>query len=494
MSTDLHKQIDRIVTEFRKQVEVNLPDWLDAKTPSSFRDMELAVAATCRQLGDEITEVILCDIVTDPAFRVETSIAARQTKNYRHGGCRNVTIRLLGGNKIQLHNIEYLKPNHRHKRGRPRKKRGKGGSGLYPVLTALGICFGVTPALAGEVCRQVADSDSVRAGRAALHRRGIDLGHKQTLRLVNAMSTRTVHQRTDWLQEARQSALESGLLKGKRVVVSTDGGRLRERRYKRGRRRDNGHRKYDAPWREPKLFIIYVIDDKGDVLHKYRPIYDGTMGDCDAIFDMLVGYLRALGANEAEQLIVIGDGAKWIWERSEELINRIEIDAAKVVEVIDWYHAVETLYTISAIPSKWPNKEKKAWIRKAKKLLHAGHIGQLAEHIESLAVGRRAKKIRSHKDYFVRNCERMQYKSFVDNSIPIGSGAMESAIRRVINLRLKSNAKFWNEVNAEGMLVFRSYLKSGRFDDLIDWSISRNASWWLERNRIEQQHYKSPIL
>ena len=82
----------------------------------------------------------------------------------------------MGGSRVRLTQLEYLKRNGRRKRrGRPRTKRGKSGTGLYPCLAALGICFGVTPALAGEICAQVADSDSVRAGRSALARRDIDL-------------------------------------------------------------------------------------------------------------------------------------------------------------------------------------------------------------------------------------------------------------------------------------------------------------------------------
>jgi hypothetical protein len=62
--------------------------------------------------------------------------------------------------------------------------------------------------------------------------------------------------------------------------------------------------------------------------------------------------------------------------------------------------------------------------------------------------------------------------------LPCGSGAVESTIRRVVNQRLKAPGTFWLEQNAEGMLLLRSYLKAGRFDDLIDWSLLSAASWW----------------
>nr|NGX58704.1 hypothetical protein [Chlamydiota bacterium] len=51
--------------------------------------------------------------------------------------------------------------------------------------------------------------------------------------------------------------------------------------------------------------------------------------------------------------------------------------------------------------------------------------------------------------------------------LPIGSGAMESAIRRIVNLRMKCPCVFWTEEGANSMLMLRSYFKSGRWDELM---------------------------
>ncbi len=269
------------------------------------------------------------------------------------------------------------------------------------------------------------------------------------------------------------------LLAGKRVAIATDGGRVRERKYRPGRRRANGHRGYDAPWREPKLLVIYVLNDKGRVEHEFRPVYDGGLCDCDALFDMLIGYLRALGVNQAKQLSILGDGAKWIWERVDSLVAAVGIERKKVVQIVDYYHASEKLHEVANIPADWGAKAKARWLRKAKRLLYNGQTSELVAHIDTLATGRRAKEIRSHEDYFTRNHERMQYRSFSARRVPRGSGAIESAMRRIVNLRMKSNAKFWKEASADGMILLRSYLKAQRFDDLVDWSISKAASWWV---------------
>jgi hypothetical protein len=58
----------------------------------------------------------------------------------------------------------------------------------------------------------------------------------------------------------------------------------------------------------------------------------------------------------------------------------------------------------------------------------------------------------------------MQYEGFEQQGLPCGSGRVESAIRRVINLRLKAPGTFWTEAMAEGLLFLRAQLLSGRWE------------------------------
>lgn len=469
------------LSRFGLEVSGHLERWLSVRDPAAFRALELEVAAVAGKLADDIVACILRAIVAEPSLQAEASIAGRQGGEFRDGGARDVGVTLLHGKEVRL-KVAYVRPNRIGKPGRPRKvgKRGKGGVGFYPVLAVLGIWFGVTPALGGEVCRQVTDSDSVRAGRSALKRRGIDLGHKRTLRIVNKNARRLVEERDAWLESARTNPAVSGPLKGKRVVVATDGGRLRERvPERRGRPRKSGHRRFDAPWREPKLLTIYVIDEEGKLEDSFQPVYDGTLGDADATFDMLLGYLKALGAHEASHLTILGDGAVWIWERASALADGLGLKpATQVAQVIDWCHATSVLSEITKVPASWTEAERQTWLGLAKDHLYAGRTEALLGLIDSLAVGRRAKKINEHRDYFLRNASRMQYQAFENAGIPTGSGAIESAVRRIINMRLKSNGMFWLEVNAEGMILLRSYLKSGYLDSIFDWSLVAAVPWW----------------
>ena len=63
------------------------------------------------------------------------------------------------------------------------------------------------------------------------------------------------------------------------------------------------------------------------------------------------------------------------------------------------------------------------------------------------------------------NKQETGYSMSVRNHLPIGSGAIESDVRRVINLRVKSNATYWLRENAETIIRFRARIKAGRAEE-----------------------------
>ena len=73
-----------------------------------------------------------------------------------------------------------------------------------------------------------------------------------------------------------------------------------------------------------------------------------------------------------------------------------------------------------------------------------------------------SKIMKKLKTYFTSNENHMQYKSNLRMKLPIGSGVIESAIRRVVNLRLKSPGSFWKLDFAEKMIYLRSQILYGR--------------------------------
>ena len=78
-------------------------------------------------------------------------------------------------------------------------------------------------------------------------------------------------------------------------------------------------------------------------------------------------------------------------------------------------------------------------------------------------------KVRTEIEYLRKHGEagRLQYPTFRKMGLPLGSGAIESSIRRVINLRLKNNGMFWREEHAEEMLQVRAQVISKRWDERV---------------------------
>lgn len=83
----------------------------------------------------------------------------------------------------------------------------------------------------------------------------------------------------------------------------------------------------------------------------------------------------------------------------------------------------------------------------------------------------------------------MEYAPYRRRGLPLGSGAIESAIRRVIHLRLKGNSVFWDEDNAEGMLQIRGLVLSGRWDATF-----ANITASLASDRRLEWHWQSPDM
>jgi hypothetical protein len=250
---------------------------------------------------------------------------------------------------------------------------------------------------------------------------------------------------------------------GRRVVVSSDGGRIRLREPERGRKTKKGRRRYTGAWREPKVLIIYVVDAEGKREARFAPVMDATLKGADAVFGLLRTYLQRLHITQADRVLFIADGAPWIWKRVPALVQALGLDAEQVYELLDFYHAAQHLAQVSALRKDWSAKARSRWRNHQRRLLLQGQVEQVITAVRALCRGRNSKAIRQHRDYFVKNQSRLAYAELSAMGLPIGSGAIESTVRRVINLRLKGPSIFWCRASAEAILLLRSYYKAGRW-------------------------------
>jgi hypothetical protein len=353
------------------------------------------------------------------------------------------------------------------------RRKKKRYAGLYPGLVVLGIFERCTPALTSDISQLVVLLGSFAEAQQLLAEQGHHLGEK-TLRLIAyraADRVRLAQKSIGYLGQQRESVA------GRRVVISSDGGRIRLREKKRGPKTAKGRNRYKGAWRAPKLFIIYVVDENGQQSRTFAPLIDGALQGPDTLFAMLRHYLHALNIAEADQVLFVSDGAPWIWNRLAALCDTLKLTGQNVHFVLDFYHAVEHLSKVAALHEDWSAKIRKQWLNKQRKALYQGGIDQVIEAIQKLCRGRHSKAIRTELNFFTTHRPHMNYALICGQHLPLGSGAIESAIRRVINLRLKGPSLFWCKPNADAMLLLRAFCKSGRWE--LFKSLTFSASYAL---------------
>ena len=223
------------------------------------------------------------------------------------------------------------------------------------------------------------------------------------------------------------------------------------------------------------MLIGYVVDAEGKREASFAPVIDATLKGPDAVFALLRTSLQRLDITQADQVLFIADGAPWIGKRVPLLVHALGLAAEQVHELLDFYHAVQHLGQVAALRKDWSAKARARWRTHQRHLLLRGEVEQVITAVRAICRGRNSKAIRTHREYFIRNQSRMAYAKLIAMKLPIGSGAIESTVRRVVNLRLKGPSIFWCRASAEAILLLRSYYKAGRWNLLKHMATSHLA-------------------
>ena len=152
----------------------------------------------------------------------------------------------------------------------------------------LGIHDRCTTALAAEVSLLAAMLGSLQEAQDVLANRGVALDTKtiRTIAYRYAARARLV-------QQVERTTF-ADTVAGRRVVISSDGGRLRLREPKRGPKTKKGRRRYTGAWHEPKVLIVYVVDAEGQRESRFAPFNDATLKGPVAVLGLLRTYLQRL--------------------------------------------------------------------------------------------------------------------------------------------------------------------------------------------------------
>ncbi len=194
-----------------------------------------------------------------------------------------------------------------------------------------------------------------------------------------------------------------------------------------------------------------------DQVHGANMTYRAVLGSVDEFAPSLWALAVERQVPQAADVAVVADGADWIWNLADDLFP-------DSVQIVDWYHATE--YLAHAAEALYPACAQAAhnWQSARRADLFLGETYKLIEPLERAGLTTQA-------DYFRQHTRRMQYQEFHEQDYPIGSGTVESGIKRFKH-RLSGPGMRWSRPAAERMLVLRAAVLSGTFDQL--WATAPN--------------------
>lgn len=209
--------------------------------------------------------MILLSSVEDAAFGdTQRAFVSQLPRRYHSQGTRSKVVTLPGDVHVTL-SIPYF-----HRQKDQAKAAAKPGRGLYPALMLLGIVKGRTPHVRQRMVKAAALLGSYEEAAEMLADAWIAVSVNALRETCGHVGRRLAH------LTATGSVAVEGHVAGRRIVVSLDGGRVRLREPRKGRTK-KGRKRFSARWREPRLFIIYAVDEHGRMADDFPPIIDGTL-------------------------------------------------------------------------------------------------------------------------------------------------------------------------------------------------------------------------
>ena len=263
--------------------------------------------------------------------------------------------------------------------------------------------------------------------------------------------------------EVELNLLKGETLKGKRVIIGVDGGRVRTRNYT-GEVNSAENAVYETPWREPKLFVIHVIDEEGKLEKKALPIYGCRFSE-EAMLSLLHSYLKVLEIDQCDQVQLLADGAPWIWNTVPSILLELGVSKDKMIQTLDYYHAINYVHKlVDSLPKKYSQKKRKELSKQFTLQLWQGESQKIVATCKSL-YKRLSKLVKRWMKYLDKHNNKTHYADYQSSRLMCGSGIVESGIRRMINLKFKSPSIFWDEDNVEKLFFFDPlfYLRDGKY-------------------------------
>jgi hypothetical protein len=288
---------------------------------------------------------------------------------------------------------------------------------------------------------------------------GVQVSASTTARTAVAVGTALVQTQVEAGAQWRAGHRPLVERKPHRLYISADGKQVPLRE---AWKRDGSQGPLRCRWGECKSAVIYETcpDAQGEERVVQRR-YLATLDDCHQFEPRLAVAAHQSGAAFARELVFLADGAAWLWQ-----IAAAQFPQA--LQILDYYHASEHLYTVAHARFGEGTPAAKEWVHARQAELLADQVPAVLRAIAAWKPkGRAGKQLRRREfRYFRHNAQRLQYGTFRKHGYQIGSGVMEATCKHVVGQRLDQAGMHWRPQAAEAIVALRAALLSTHRPDL----------------------------
>jgi len=347
---------------------------------------------------------------------------------------------------------------------RPYYLCGVCGHGLHPVDAQLGLCAGGRSAGLDELVALLgATQDSFAEAAAVLER--LTLVHISPNSVLDATeelgATLVAHQAQQVAQTAAGHELPVAATPSpERLYITMDG--VLAHLHARG-------------WSELKVGCCYQTRSRPArkrpeklEIRAHSLSYVTALVEAESFGDHLWQEAARRGVMEAEEVVVVGDGAHWIW-------NIADAQFPQATQIVDWYHA--SAYVWKAASAIWGEREPQRadWAHRQLGRLWEGKVGQVLVELEQHQGA--GEGVEEALSYYTTHQGRMDYAAYRARGLQIGSGSVESGCKQLVSARLKGAGMIWDAEGAEQVAVVRAWLKSGRWAEAMGLRAARGRGY-----------------
>jgi hypothetical protein len=215
-------------------------------------------------------------------------------------------------------------------------------------------------------------------------------------------------------------------------------------------------------WNEAKCVTCYWErpDGKGGVVREAR--YVVRFESAEQFKAFVWSLACRCGLESATEVILLGDGAAWIWDQVAGVLGE------RTVGITDWYHVMEHIWSCGKTLHGEGTDAATQWVKERETLLWDGAYLQLIQRLDEER--RRTRSVPKHRalaelvTYLSHQGGRLAYADFRAKGYDVGSGRVESACKHVVANRMKRSGMIWSEHGAQDLLSLRTAYLNGEWD------------------------------